>query len=69
MLGRYIMGAGVDPATLGPEADPMRPMFAHYDHAGLRGSPLTLRAILGREPRRLRAFFEELAQTDEETSP
>lgn len=69
VLGREIKAARIDPATLGPEADPMRPMFAHYDHAGLRGNPLTLRAILGREPRSLRAFFEELAQTDKETSP
>jgi hypothetical protein len=37
-------------------------MFAHYDHHGLVGSSLTLRAILGREPRTLRAYFEELAR-------
>ncbi|QOG07403.1 NmrA family NAD(P)-binding protein [Aureimonas sp. OT7] len=69
VLGREIRAARIDPATLGPEADPMRPMFAHYDHAGLRGNPLSLRAILGREPRRLRAFFEELAQSQKEKQP
>jgi hypothetical protein len=36
-------------------------MFEHYDHNGLLGCALTLRAILGREPRTLRAYFEELA--------
>ncbi len=41
--------------------DLLRPMFEHYDHFGLRGNALTLRAILGREPRTLRAYFEELA--------
>jgi uncharacterized protein YbjT (DUF2867 family) len=40
----------------------MRPMFAHYDHHGLVGNSLILRAILGREPRTLRAYFEELAR-------
>jgi hypothetical protein len=38
----------------------MKTMFDHYDHHGLLGSPLTLRAILGREPRTLRSYFEEL---------
>jgi hypothetical protein len=35
-------------------------MFDWYDKHGLMGSDLTLRAILGREPRTLRAFFEAL---------
>lgn len=61
VLGREIKAAKVDPATLGDGAAPMRPMFEHYDRTGLLGSPLTLRAVLGREPRTLRAFFEELA--------
>jgi uncharacterized protein YbjT (DUF2867 family) len=39
----------------------LRPMFEHYDRYGLRGNALTLRAILGREPRTLRAYFQELA--------
>jgi uncharacterized protein YbjT (DUF2867 family) len=41
--------------------DLLRPMFEHYDHYSLRGNALTLRTILGREPRTLRAYFEELA--------
>lgn len=60
-LGRPVAVGTDDPATLGEEAAPMRPMFAHYDRHGLRGSALTLRAILGREPRTLRAYFKELA--------
>jgi uncharacterized protein YbjT (DUF2867 family) len=35
-------------------------MFDWYDKHGLLGNSTTLRAILGREPRTLRAFFEEL---------
>jgi hypothetical protein len=35
-------------------------MFDWYDKRGLMGSALTLRAILGREPRTLHTFFEEL---------
>jgi len=34
-----------------------------YDRHDLLGNALTLRAILGREPRTLRAYFEELAGT------
>ncbi|PZU05810.1 NmrA family NAD(P)-binding protein [Sphingomonas sp.] len=62
VLGQDISVSRTDPAALGRDADPMRPMFAHYDHAGLKGNALTLLAILGREPRNLRAFFEELKQ-------
>jgi hypothetical protein len=36
-------------------------MFDWYDRHSLLGNALTLRAILGREPRTLRAYFEELA--------
>jgi uncharacterized protein YbjT (DUF2867 family) len=50
VLGRGIAVVRTDPATLGAEADRMRPMFAHYDHHGLRGNALTLGAILGRPP-------------------
>ncbi|WP_428375306.1 NmrA family NAD(P)-binding protein [Lichenicoccus sp.] len=35
-------------------------MYAHYDQHGLRSNPFTLRAILGREPRSLHAFFADL---------
>ena len=61
VTGREIRAHRTDPDTLGEAANPMRPMFAHYDHHGLVGSSLILRAILGREPRTLRAYFEELA--------
>ena len=60
VLGRTVRAEKVDPDTLGDQAGPMRPMFEHYDHTGLRGNALTLRALLGREPRTLRAFFEEM---------
>ena len=60
VLGRTVLAERVDPDTLGDQAAPMRPMFEHYDRTGLRGNALTLCAILGREPRTLRAFFEEL---------
>lgn len=65
VLGREIKANKVDQATLGEDAALMRPMFDHYDRSGLLGNPLTLRAILGREPRTLRAFFEELSIGDE----
>lgn len=38
----------------------MRRMFNWYDRHGLLGSSLTLRAILGREPRTLQAYIQEL---------
>jgi uncharacterized protein YbjT (DUF2867 family) len=62
VTGREIRAHRTDPDTLGEAANAMRPMFAHYDHQGLVGSSLILRAILGREPRTLRAYFEELAR-------
>lgn len=61
VLGRKIIVARTDPATLGEEVAFLRPMFAHYERHGLFGNPLILRAILGREPRTLRGYFEELA--------
>lgn len=46
----------------GPFRDGMLRMMAHYDRHGLPGgNPLVLRAILGREPRALRDYFQELA--------
>lgn len=38
----------------------LRRMFEIYDAHGSRGNSLTLRSILGREPRTLRQFFAEL---------
>ena len=66
VLGREIEAARLDPDEVAPEDDggqpsPMRRMFDWYDERGLLGNPLTLRAILGREPRTLRSYLEELA--------
>jgi uncharacterized protein YbjT (DUF2867 family) len=63
-LRRPVRAERIDPSTLGDRVASMRPMFKHYDHIGLRGNSLTLRAILGREPRTLLAFFTELAAQD-----
>ena len=69
VLGRTVRAERTDPETLGDQASPMRPMFEHYEHTGLRGNALTLRAILGREPRTLRAFFEEMNEAPRATVP
>jgi len=61
VLSRPITPHRIDPDSLPAPAQAMRPMFDHYDRVGLRGNALTLAAILGREPRTLRAYFEELA--------
>jgi uncharacterized protein YbjT (DUF2867 family) len=61
VLGRRITPQRIDPGVLPDDAQALRPMFDHYDRIGLRGNALTLAAILGREPRTLRAYFEELA--------
>jgi uncharacterized protein YbjT (DUF2867 family) len=65
VLGRPITAERVDPkmaaASAGPGAPALQKMFDWYDRRGLRGNALTLRAILSREPRTLRAFFAELA--------
>ena len=59
-LGRRIEAATVDPSKIPNRGEPMLRMFDWYDHRGLRGNALTLRAILGREPRTIRAYIEEL---------
>jgi uncharacterized protein YbjT (DUF2867 family) len=65
VLGRPITAETADPkmaaASAGPGAPALEKMFDWYDRRGLQGSALPLRAILGREPRTLRAFFAELA--------
>lgn len=61
ILDREIRVERRDPDAMGKIPPPIRTMFEHYDHHGLLGSPLSLRAILGREPRTMRAYFEELA--------
>lgn len=64
VIGRDVRADRLDPDTLGKEAEALRPMFAYYDQHGLVGSSLTLRSILGRAPRTLRAYFEELAREE-----
>ena len=69
-LGREVeaetvsFGGWADKAGLPPEG-PVRPglkkMYEWYDAHGFLGNPLTLRAILGRDARTLKAYFEELA--------
>jgi uncharacterized protein YbjT (DUF2867 family) len=62
VLGRDIKAEKIDPQrAAGGQAAGLKKMFDWYDARGLQGCALTLRAILGREPRTLRAFFEELA--------
>lgn len=63
VLGREIKAVRPAPpaAPAGSQLSPMQLMFEWYDTHGLLGNALTLRAILGREPRTLRAYFEELA--------
>lgn len=57
-----ISDAAPDPS--GPGADEqatLKAMFQWYDAHGMLGNALTLRAILGREPRTLRAYLEEIS--------
>jgi uncharacterized protein YbjT (DUF2867 family) len=65
VLGRPIRAERLDPKTAaagaGPGAPALERMFDWYDRRGLMGSAVSLRAILGREPRTLLAFFKELA--------
>lgn len=63
VLGRQITAGTIDPDALGQVPHDMKTMCEHYNHRGLVGNPFVLRAILGREPRTLRAYFEELAST------
>lgn len=63
VLDRPIAAQTTDPATLGVTAKPMLAMFEHYNRHGLRGNSRTLTAILGREPRTLCSFFEELTNS------
>lgn len=61
-LGREIKAGSIDPnKAAGGQPPPIRQMFDWYEHQGLLGNALTLRAILGREPRTLFAYFQELA--------
>lgn len=68
VIERKIEAAKLDlnagPKAAKPDVGQMaliKPMFDWYDCHALVGNSLTLRAILGREPRSLRSYFEELA--------
>jgi uncharacterized protein YbjT (DUF2867 family) len=65
VLGRPITANRLDPkataAAAGSGGPGLERMFEWYDKRDLLGSALSLRAILGREPRTLLAFFQELA--------
>ena len=63
VIGKQVTVGTIGPEVLGQFPNDMKTMCRHYDHRGLVGNPLVLRAILGREPRTLRAYFEELANT------
>lgn len=63
VLGREIKERR-DLDVLGDVPQAQRTMFEHYDRHDLLGNPLTLAAILNKEPRALRAYFEELAHQD-----
>lgn len=57
--------ASENPAEAAKMSDPMAelpPMVDWYDRHGMVGNALILGAILGREPRTLSAYFEELAR-------
>lgn len=61
-LGREVKVGSIDPEKAADgQPPPIKGMFQWYEHHGLLGNALTLRAILGREPRILRAYFHELA--------
>lgn len=64
-LGREIKVGSIDPNKAADgQPPPIKQMFDWYDRHGLLGNALTLRAILGREPRTLCAYFQELAATN-----
>lgn len=66
-LGRPVEASESDPADVlarmpdGPLRDGLRRMFSEYDRHGFHGgNPLVLEAVLGRPPRSLAAFVQEL---------
>jgi uncharacterized protein YbjT (DUF2867 family) len=72
VVARPIVAARIEPskatASAGPAAPMLERMFNWYQLRGLRGNSLILEAILGRAPRTLRAFFEELAQASHDAA-
>ncbi len=77
VLGRPIEAMAPDFRTWAAQAklpydehqtEELKAMYDYYDRYGLVGNPLTLRAILGREPRSMRQFFAELVAGAKTTS-
>jgi hypothetical protein len=62
VLGREIKVESLALNSLGNGPGPMKAMCDHDNHRGLLGNSLTLTAILGRQPRSLESFVEELAR-------
>ena len=60
VLGRSVEAEVADAKDASPA---MQLMFDYYDRHGMLGSPVTLSAILGREPRSLLAYLEELSSS------
>lgn len=60
VLGRTVTPKKIELPPQGGPPSKLTRMFAWYDKHPLLGNATTLRAILGREPRDLRAFFKEL---------
>lgn len=58
VVGQKIEAVKIHPNQPSPT---MQSMFEWYDHHGLVGNSLTLRAILGREPRSLRDYLKEIS--------
>jgi uncharacterized protein YbjT (DUF2867 family) len=61
VVGREIRAERRDPAELGDIPGRMKLMYEYYDTHDLLGNSMTLRALLGREPRSLKEYFKELA--------
>lgn len=73
VLGREVQAGTIDPnkaegkrteTGLSAQPSPIEKMMRWYNKHGLLGNALTLRAILGREPRTLEAYFQGLKNTD-----
>lgn len=62
VLGNPVTALTVKLPPQGGPSPELRRMVAWYDKHPLLGNATTLRAILGREPRTLRAYLEELNQ-------
>lgn len=77
VLGRPIQATAPDFRTWVAQAklpydeyqtEELKAMYDYYDRYGLVGNALTLRAILGREPRSMRQFFADLVAGTKTTS-